>query len=33
MGNFQENVFADNEAGFAHFVAHHEPQVWDYQDI
>lgn len=32
-GNFEHEVYADSEEGFAHFYAHHTPEAWDYQDI
>ena len=32
-GNFEKEVYAESEEGFAHFWENHEPQQWDYQDI
>lgn len=32
-GNFENEVYADSEEGFAHFWANHEPDAWDYRDI
>jgi len=32
-GNFESDVRADSEEGFAHFWKHHEPEAWDYSDI
>jgi hypothetical protein len=32
-GNFEDKVFADNEAGYQHFFLHHTPESWDYGDI
>lgn len=32
-GNFEKEVFADTEVGFAHFLQHHPPEEWDYADI
>lgn len=32
-GNFEEEVFADSEEGYAHFVEHHGYATWDYYDI
>lgn len=32
-GNFEDEVFADNELGYHHFVKHHPFHVWDYWDI
>lgn len=32
-GNFESEVFADSEEGFADFYAKHPPHEWDYQDI
>ena len=32
-GNFEHEVYADSEEGFAHFWQHHEPNAWDYWDI
>jgi hypothetical protein len=32
-GDFENEVFADNDAGFAHFYKHHQPEAWDYGDI
>lgn len=32
-GNFEREVFADSEEGFAHFYANHKPEAWDYGDI
>lgn len=32
-GNFENEVLADSEEGFADFWKNHEPEAWDYQDI
>lgn len=32
-GNFENKVFADSEAGYKHFILHHPPQAWCYEDI
>jgi len=32
-GNFEGEVIADSEEGFAHFWKHHQPQAWNYGDI
>ncbi len=32
-GDFEEEVHADSEQGFADFWKNHEPQAWDYLDI
>lgn len=32
-GNFEYEVYADSEEGFAHFWEHHRPCEWDYWDI
>lgn len=32
-GDFEQEVEADSEEGFAHFWANHEPNAWDYWDI
>lgn len=32
-GNFESEVHADSEEGFAHFWKHHTPEDWDYGDI
>lgn len=32
-GNFEGEVHADSEEGFAHFWKNHEPEAWDYMDI
>jgi hypothetical protein len=32
-GNFEEEVVADSEEGFADFYANHTPEAWDYRDI
>jgi len=32
-GDFEDEVFADSEEGYAHFIEHHEYQTWDYYDI
>ena len=32
-GNFEDEVFADSEEAFAHFIEHHAPNEWDYWDI
>ena len=32
-GNFEKEVFADSEEGFADFYAKHPPKAWDYHDI
>ena len=32
-GNFEGEVHADSEEGFAHFFEHHPPESWDYWDI
>jgi hypothetical protein len=32
-GDFESEVYADSEEGFAHFYEHHKPEAWDYYDI
>ena len=32
-GDFEDKVFADTEAAFAHFFENHPPEAWDYGDI
>lgn len=32
-GDFEHEVYADSEEGFAHFFEHHPPNEWDYGDI
>lgn len=32
-GNFETEVTADSEEGFADFWKNHQPEAWDYQDI
>lgn len=32
-GDFEEEVFADSEDGYAHFYENHKPYAWDYADI
>jgi len=32
-GNFQNEVYADSEEGFAHFYENHKPDAWDYSEI
>ena len=32
-GNFEGEVTADSEEGFAHFWANHQPLAWDYGDL
>lgn len=32
-GDFENDVFADSEAAYNHFLDHHYPEAWDYQDI
>ena len=32
-GNFETEVVADSEEGFADFWKNHEPEAWDYRDI
>lgn len=32
-GDFEHEVFADSEEGFAHFYSCHRPKAWDYGDI
>lgn len=32
-GAFQDEVYADSEEGFQHFMEHHPPQEWEYGDI
>lgn len=32
-GNFENEVYADSEEGFADFFAKHAPTAWDYADI
>ena len=32
-GNFETEVVADSEEGFAHFYENHTPEAWDYWDI
>ncbi len=32
-GDFEETVYATSEEGYDHFVKHHPPRIWDYQDI
>lgn len=32
-GDFEDEVYADTEEGFAHFYANHAPHAWDYGDI
>lgn len=32
-GDFEHEVHADSEEAFEHFIANHEPNVWDYADI
>lgn len=32
-GNFEAEVYADSEEGFADFWKNHEPDAWDYLDI
>lgn len=32
-GDFENEVFADSEAGFNHFYENHPPTEWDYGDI
>ena len=31
--DFEMEVYADSEEGFAHFYEHHSPGAWDYYDI
>lgn len=32
-GDFENEVYADNEDGYNHFYTNHTPEAWDYQDI
>jgi hypothetical protein len=32
-GDFEERVVATSQLAYKHFVKHHAPSVWDYQDI
>ena len=32
-GDFENEVFADSEEGFANFYKNHPPEAWDYHDI
>jgi len=32
-GDFEDEVYADSEEGFAHFFENHTPYKWDYWDI
>ncbi len=32
-GNFEKEVYADSEEGFADFYKNHAPEAWDYGDI
>lgn len=32
-GNFENEVYADSEEGFADFWKNHKPVAWDYSDI
>ena len=32
-GDFEAEVFASSKQAYDHFVKHHEPDCWDYQDI
>jgi hypothetical protein len=33
FGNFESQVYASSEEGYAQFFEHHPPHAWDYQDI
>lgn len=33
FGNFESQVYASSEEGYAHFFEHHPPYAWDYRDI
>lgn len=32
-GNFEQEVFADSQEAFDHFIDWHPPESWDYADI
>lgn len=32
-GDFEDEVQAESEEAFEHFIAHHPPEEWDYWDI
>ena len=32
-GNFEDEVYADSEEGFRHFMDNHTPEAWNYGDI
>ena len=32
-GNFEAVVWCTSFAGFAHFMANHAPELWDYHDV
>jgi hypothetical protein len=32
-GDFENEVNADSEEAFQHFIEHHPPSAWDYMDI
>ena len=32
-GNFEGYVYADSQEAYEHFLEHHRPDVWDYEDI
>jgi hypothetical protein len=32
-GDFEEKIVATSEEAYNHFIKHHKPDVWDYQDI
>ena len=32
-GDFEDEVYADSEEGFADFYKNHPPSAWDYQEI